>query len=66
VSIKDRGFASISMKRMREIASLGGKAVHAKGTGNKWTTHTAMLAGRKGGAASAAKRREREHGSSRP
>jgi general stress protein YciG len=56
VSIKDRGFASISMKRMREIASLGGKAVHAKGTGNKWTSHTAMLAGRKGGAVGAAKR----------
>jgi hypothetical protein len=54
------------MKRMREIASLGGKAVHAKGTGNKWTSHTAMLAGRIGGAASAAKRREREHGSSQP
>lgn len=44
-----RGFATISPERQREIASLGGKASHAKGTGYEWTKETAKLAGRLGG-----------------
>lgn len=31
-----RGFAAIPSERQREIASMGGKAVHAQGKGHKW------------------------------
>lgn len=47
-----RGFASMKLKdpdKQREIASKGGKAVHAKGTGHQWTTREARKAGRLGG-----------------
>jgi uncharacterized protein len=44
-----RGFASMDRKRQREIASLGGKAAHAKGTAHKWDSDEAQAAGRKGG-----------------
>ena len=57
MSIKDRGFASMLRTHQRAIASMGGKAVQAKGTGHRFTSATAMLAGRKGGEAAAAKRR---------
>jgi len=50
---KKRGFAAISPERRRAIASLGGKASHAKGTGHKWTKGAeAREMGRKGGMAS--------------
>lgn len=48
----DRGFASMSRERQREIASQGGKAAHAKGTAHQWTSDEARAAGRKGGIAS--------------
>ena len=48
---KRRGFAALSPERMREIASLGGKASQAKGTGHKFDPDEARAAGRKGGAA---------------
>ena len=64
MSIKDRGFASITMTRMREIARMGAAAALAKGTGHRFTAQTAMAAGRKGGAASAAKRRAAKAGQS--
>ncbi len=42
--------------KQREIASKGGKAAHAKGTGHKWTSgEEAQAAGRAGGLKSAAK-----------
>jgi len=44
-----RGFASMDKTRQREIASLGGKAAHAKGTAHKWDSVEAQAAGRKGG-----------------
>jgi general stress protein YciG len=38
-------------KRQREIASKGGKAAHAKGTGHEWTSEEARKAGKLGGIA---------------
>lgn len=52
------GFAGMSPERQREIASNGGKAAHALGKANRWTSETARAAGRKGGQAVA---RDREH-----
>lgn len=49
---EQRGFASMASNRQREIASMGGKAAHVKGTAHQWTTEEARDAGRKGGAAS--------------
>lgn len=47
-----RGFASMSREQQREIASKGGIAAHAKGTGHQWTPEQARAAGSKGGQAS--------------
>ena len=47
-----RGFGAMSAEKQREIASLGGKASHAKGTGHEWTSEAAREAGRKGGTVS--------------
>jgi general stress protein YciG len=53
---KPRGFAGMKdRKRLHEIAVMGGKAVHAKGTGHEFTSEEARLAGRKGGQATAKK-----------
>lgn len=49
MSIKNRGFASMSRMRQREIASLGGKAAHKQGVAHRWTPEEAREAGRKGG-----------------
>src|SRR3954470_11971954 len=45
----NRGFASMSPERQREIASKGGRAAHEKGTAHEWTPEEARQAGRKGG-----------------
>jgi uncharacterized protein len=45
----NRGFAAMDAKKQREIASKGGKASHAKGTGHEFTSSEAVVAGRKGG-----------------
>ena len=45
----NRGFASMSADRQREIARKGGRAAHAKGTAHEWTSDEARVAGRKGG-----------------
>lgn len=55
-----RGFSAMSPEKQREIASLGGKAAHAKGRAHEFTPEEAKAAGRKGGAAAQAKRRARE------
>lgn len=47
--MKKMGFAAISPERQREIASLGGKAAHRKGTAHQFTPETGKIAGRKGG-----------------
>jgi general stress protein YciG len=53
-----RGFALLSPEQRREVASKGGKAVHAKGNGHKWTKEEAKIAGRRGGIAIAQRKRE--------
>jgi uncharacterized protein len=58
VAKEDRGFASMDRSKQREIASKGGKAAHQKGTAHEWTSEEARNAGRKGGIASHARRRE--------
>lgn len=44
-----RGFASMSQDKQKEIASKGGKAAHAKGTAHEFTSEEARVAGKKGG-----------------
>jgi general stress protein YciG len=44
-----RGFAALDPAKVKEIASLGGKAAQRKGTAHKWTPEEAVEAGRKGG-----------------
>ena len=46
-----RGFASMDEERQREIASMGGKAAHAKGTAHEFNSEEARAAGSKGGKA---------------
>jgi len=46
---KMRGFAAMTPERQREIATLGGKAAHAKATARHWTQDEARAAGSKGG-----------------
>jgi general stress protein YciG len=43
-------------QKQREIASKGGKAAHEKGTAHEFTSEEARVAGKKGGAASRARR----------
>ena len=47
-----RGFAAMPPEKQREIASMGGKASHVKGTGHEWDSEAARKAGAKGGHAS--------------
>ena len=44
-----RGFAAMDPEKQRAIASMGGKAAHAKGTAHQFTSEEARAAGRKGG-----------------
>ncbi|HEY9861871.1 MAG TPA: KGG domain-containing protein [Candidatus Obscuribacterales bacterium] len=44
-----QGFASMDENKQREIASMGGKAAHEKGTAHEFTPEEAREAGRKGG-----------------
>lgn len=39
-----RGFASMTPAKRREIASLGGKRAHERGTAHKWTSEAARNA----------------------
>jgi uncharacterized protein len=55
-----RGFASMHPDRVREIASQGGKAGHAKGTAHQWDKVTGPKAGRLGGLARARNDKERK------
>jgi general stress protein YciG len=59
-SRKPRGFAAMDRKLVSEIARKGGKAAHAAGTAHEFTGEEARAAGRKGGLASHAKRRQRQ------
>jgi general stress protein YciG len=44
-----RGFALFSASRRSQVASMGGKAAHARGRAHKFTPDEARLAGKKGG-----------------
>jgi len=46
---KARGFAAMDEKKQRQIASLGGRAAHEKGTAHEFTPEEARRAGREGG-----------------
>jgi general stress protein YciG len=54
-----RGFAVMDPARVRELASAGGKAVHAKGNGHRFTSEEAKAAGRKGGLTAQSRRKGR-------
>lgn len=43
---KPRGFAAMSPEKRREMGSRGGRAAHARGVANTFTTETARAAGR--------------------
>lgn len=43
-------------ERRKEIASMGGRAAHAKGVAHVWTQKEAQIAGKKGGKAAREKR----------
>jgi general stress protein YciG len=44
-----RGFAAMDRDKQKEIASMGGRAAHEKGTAHEFTSEEAREAGRKGG-----------------
>lgn len=48
-ALPPRGFARLPIEQRRELASKGGKKVHAMGVGHEWTHEQAIAAGRKGG-----------------
>lgn len=56
--VKPRGFAAMAPEKQKQIASLGGKAAHARGTANEFQSQTAKAAGRKGGLSVS---KDREH-----
>lgn len=51
MATSDRGFASMDEDKQREIASMGGKAAHEKGTAHEFDSKEAAEAGKKGGEA---------------
>lgn len=51
-----RGFASMPAQKRSEIASMGGKASHAKGKAHEFTPEEAQVAGRKSGQITSANR----------
>ena len=55
---KPRGFAAMDRKLVAEIARKGGKAAHERGTAHEFTKEEAQRAGRKGGLATHARKRE--------
>jgi general stress protein YciG len=55
---KRRGFAAMDPKLVSEISRKGGKAAHSAGTAHEFTSDEARAAGRKGGLATHAKRRQ--------
>ncbi len=50
-----RGFAAMDPNKQKEIASLGGRAAHEKGTAHEWSSGEARTAGSKGGKVAHAK-----------
>ena len=54
----------MDVAKRREIASMGGKAAHQKGTAHEWTSEEAREAGRRGGLAG--RRRRATAGETQP
>ena len=46
-----RGFAGMDEEKRREVARMGGRAAHQKGTAHEFSSEEAREAGRKGGRA---------------
>jgi general stress protein YciG len=65
-SRRPRGFAAMDRKLVSEIARKGGKAAHSAGTAHEFTAEEARVAGRKGGRATHAKRRDATSGGREP
>lgn len=59
-NIHKRGFASMTPARRAEVAAMGGKAAHAKGTARTFTKAEARKAGSKGGKATASNRKAKQ------
>jgi len=51
ITKSQRGFAAMDKNKQRQIASMGGRAAHEKGTAHEFTSDEARAAGRKGGKA---------------
>jgi hypothetical protein len=56
VNVKRRGFGSMTAAKRSEIARLGGRAAHAKGTAHRWTRDDAVAAAEKSAESRKAKR----------
>ena len=56
----NRGFASMNKEEQKQIASMGGKAAHARGTAHEFTSAEAAEAGRKGGQSRGRNRKQGE------
>lgn len=61
-----RGFAAMPELKRRNIASMGGKAVHEQGLGHKWSLDEAREAGRRGGLESQRKRKAAKEAAQAP
>jgi general stress protein YciG len=61
---KPRGFAALTREHVQQIAQMGGRAAHAAGKAYRYTSDKAREAGKKGGQATAAKRRAAREASS--
>lgn len=48
MSVKNRGFASLSQERRQQLAQRGGWAARDKGVGHHWTPEQAKAASEKG------------------
>lgn len=59
-NIRKRGFASLSIEDRKRIASLGGKAAHAKGTAHQFTSEEAAAAGKRRGQPRSARMQSKE------
>ena len=51
-----RGFAAMSPERLKQVTSKGGKEAHAVGLANRFTSESAGVAGKLGGAKTSADR----------
>jgi uncharacterized protein len=54
--VSGRGFGDMPPDKQKAIASSGGKAAHLQGRAHEFSTDEAVVAGRKGGAATSADR----------